>query len=195
MSWNSAPSTKRSGRSTRSDQTGGVHCGLPQVPIDGVRVVGVALRLEAHGLPLRQQPDPEPALVERLDHRQRRFAAQQQVDQQLARLVGPGIGQRGRRPSQAIERAPLDARVVAGGRGRDAQWRERDRSRRRPRRATRPRLRAARCPPPRSRSREIRRWNGPASEESIRNQTSSLVHAMRRAAAAETSRISSSASL
>ena len=102
------------------DQTGGVHCGLPQVPIDGVRVIGVALRFEANGLPLRQQPEPEPPLVERLDDGQRRFAAQQEVDQQLSSLVGPGIGQCGRRPRQAIERATFDARVVAGGGGRDA---------------------------------------------------------------------------
>ena len=41
--------------------------GLEQVPVDGEAVVGVALRLVAHGRPLGEQPGEQALLVERLE--------------------------------------------------------------------------------------------------------------------------------
>ena len=48
-------------------QRGGVGRRLPEVPVDGEAVVGVALRAAAHRRPLGQQPHEDAALVERLE--------------------------------------------------------------------------------------------------------------------------------
>ena len=47
-----------------TDERGGVGGGLPQMPVDREAVVGVALRLRAHRLPLGKQPGHEIALIE-----------------------------------------------------------------------------------------------------------------------------------
>ena len=62
-------------------ERGGVGGGLPQVPVDGEAVVGVALRAAAHGLPLGQQAHEDAALVERLEHVDRPVALRQQQDE------------------------------------------------------------------------------------------------------------------
>ena len=61
MSWNRAPSTSRSGRSTRSARSGGVGRRLPEVTIDREPVIGVALRPRADRLPLGQHPREDAA--------------------------------------------------------------------------------------------------------------------------------------
>ena len=54
---------------------------LHEVPVDGEAVVGVALRLAAHGLPLRQHVHPQAHLVERLDHRDGAVPGEEEVDE------------------------------------------------------------------------------------------------------------------
>ena len=63
------PTSRRSGRATRPVQGGRVGRRLAQVPVDGEAVVGVALGPARHRRPLRQQPDQQALLVERLQHR------------------------------------------------------------------------------------------------------------------------------
>ena len=52
------------------------------------------------------------------------FAAQEQVDEQLARFIGPRVRERRRGTGQTVERASFDARVVTSGGRRYAQRRE-----------------------------------------------------------------------
>ncbi len=102
-------------------QSGGQCGGLEQVPVDGEAVVGVALRLVAHGGPFGQEPHEETVLVERLDLVDGGRALGEQVDQGLARLVGPGVSRRWHAVGQAVEGALGDGTVEPGGGGGQAE--------------------------------------------------------------------------
>ena len=65
MSWSRAP-TSRVGSLDPAHELGGLRRRLQQVPVDRKAVVGVALRLVAHGGPFGDQADQQPELVERL---------------------------------------------------------------------------------------------------------------------------------
>ena len=92
------------------DEGGGVGARLHQVPVDGEAVVGVALRLAAHGLPLGEHVHPEAHLVERLDHRDGAVPGEEQVDQRPAHVVGP-------RRRAARRPTPPAGRASRGGSG------------------------------------------------------------------------------
>ena len=100
------------------DERGRVGAGLHQVPVDGEAVVGVALRLAAHRLPLREHVHPEAHLVERLDDGDRAVAGEQQVDERAADVVGPR--HRAAAPAAAASRSsdPRWMRVSPAGGGR-----------------------------------------------------------------------------
>ena len=72
-------------------ERGGVGRGLPEVPIDGEAVVGVALRPAAHRRPLGQEAHEEAALVERLEHVDRAVPLAQQRHQLVEGAVGPTV--------------------------------------------------------------------------------------------------------
>ena len=96
----------------------GVGARLHEVPIDREAVVRVALRLAPHRLPLGEDVDPEPHLVERLDDGDGAVSGEEQVDQRSAHVVGPGRRQGSGRGGQPVERAAVDPRVPSrGGRG------------------------------------------------------------------------------
>jgi hypothetical protein len=73
-------------------QRGGVGGRFPQVPVDGEAVVGVALGLVLHRLPLGQELHQQPVLVERLEHRDGVVAGAQQGDEVLPPVLGPDLG-------------------------------------------------------------------------------------------------------
>ncbi len=109
------------------DEGRGVGRRLAQVTVDGEAVVGVALRLAAHRLPLRQDAHPQAPLVERLDHVDGRPAGEQQVGEEVTGLLAPRDGQVGRLGGQAVERGAVDAGVGLGRRHRDSQHEQADR--------------------------------------------------------------------
>ena len=82
---------------------GGVGGRLPQVPVDGEAVVGVALRPAAHGAHSGQQAHEDAPLVERLEHVDRPVPLAEQGDQLVERPVGPALAatrrRRRRRPA------------------------------------------------------------------------------------------------
>ncbi len=96
-------------------ERGGVGRGLPQVPVDGELVVGVALRAAAHRFPLGQDPHQQAPLVERLQDRQRGVAGEQEVGQQATRALGPGIREGRGLSGQPVQGGPVDAGVVLRG--------------------------------------------------------------------------------
>ena len=104
-------------------QPGAAHRGLPQVPVDGEAVVGVALRLAAHAGPLGHVPLPHALLVERLEQHDGRRPGQQQVDERSAYGFGPGRRRVGGLGGQPGERPPVELGVAAGGgrRGRQGE--------------------------------------------------------------------------
>ena len=94
---------------------------LPQVPVDGVAVVGVALGPGPDGRPLGQQARDQVPLVQRLEHGDGVVALQEQGDQVVAGPGRPRIGPRRHLGRQPLEGAPVDVEPLAGrGRG-DAQ--------------------------------------------------------------------------
>ncbi len=96
-------------------QRPGLHGGLPQVPVHGEAVVGVALRLAAHQRPLGEVPLPDALLVERLQQQQRGRTGEQQVDERGAGGRRPRRGRRRRLGGQAGQRAPVELGGVVGG--------------------------------------------------------------------------------
>ena len=96
MSCSSAPTSSRSGRSTRRAYAAALDGGLDQVPVDGVAVHGVALRPAAHPFPVGQQPGDQPGLVERLpDGDRRRGPAPSSAEQPSRAARGHGSGSGG----------------------------------------------------------------------------------------------------
>ena len=73
-------------RRRRAAAAGG---GLQQVPVDGEAVDRVVLGPAAHRVPLRDQPDQQPGLVERLEHRDRRAPGAEHGEEVLARVARP----------------------------------------------------------------------------------------------------------
>ena len=95
--------------------------GLGEVPVDGEAVHGVALRLRPHALPLRQQPDEQPGVVERLQRRYGARAGGEQSDQRVQRRAGPGLGQRRAPRGEQVEGGRGARQARPGGGLRDAQ--------------------------------------------------------------------------
>ncbi len=104
---------------------------LQQVPVDGEAVVGIALRPAAHRLPLGQQPDEQPDLVECLHGADHGWAGGEQGHQGLPCRVRPrcrhGWGFAGK-PVEGVSAdgdagpgrrggGPQDQRGIAGGIG------------------------------------------------------------------------------
>jgi hypothetical protein len=106
-------------------QLGGERRGLQQVPVDGVRVVRVALGLVAHGGPLGNEAHQEPVLVERFDLVDGGTTQPEQGDERLACLVRPRVARRGHAVGQAVQRAPGDRAVQPGGGRGEPQWQRR----------------------------------------------------------------------
>ena len=98
-----------------------LHGRLPQVPVNGEAVVGVALGAASNGRPLRQHASDQPALVEGLDDGHQRRARAQQRHQSVARLVGPRVAGRRRAGRQLIESTPAQCGASGRGGGRGAQ--------------------------------------------------------------------------
>ena len=100
MSWNSAPSTSRSARCTRSAIFDASATASHEMTIDRVAVICVALRAGPHRRPLRQQPHDQIRVVQRLPHRDRPVALQQERDELVGRARGHGpVNGRPRLPS------------------------------------------------------------------------------------------------
>ena len=114
--------SSRSGRDTSRVNAAARAAASIEVPVDGVAVHGVALRAVPHALPVGQQPDEQAGLVERLPDRYGRAPGAEQRDERVARLGGPGHGQRrrlgGERGRRSRARAAARPRA---GRGRGAQ--------------------------------------------------------------------------
>ena len=121
--------TSRSWRCDAVGQRGGVGRGLPEVPVDGELVVGVALRAAAHRLPLRQDPHQQVPLVEGLQDREGGPAGEQEVGEQAPGALRPGVRERRRLGGQAIEGRAVDAGVVLGRGDRDPQHEDGDQRR------------------------------------------------------------------
>ena len=85
---------------------------LPQVPIDGEAVVGVALRLGPHRRPFGQQPGEEVTLVERLEHGNGTVTFEEQGDQLIGGSDRPGTWPALHLVVQPIESRPADAGAV-----------------------------------------------------------------------------------
>ena len=98
---------------------GGVRRRLPQMPVDGEPVVGVALGLGPNGRPLGQQAAEQIALVERFERGYRPVPFEQQRDEIVACAGRPRRRPNGRLGGEPIERRPIDHRLMAGGRGGD----------------------------------------------------------------------------
>ena len=94
---------------------------LPQVPIDGVAVVGVALGPGPDWRPLGQQARDQVPLVQRLQDGDGVVALQQQGDQVVAGPGRPRIGPRRHLVRQPFQGAPVDVQPLAGRRGGDAE--------------------------------------------------------------------------
>ena len=126
MSCSSAPTSSRSGRSTRRVKAAALDGGLDEVAVDGEPVDRVALRPAADPLPVRAAAGREAGLVERLPHR----------DGRDGRHRAGRRGRRGRRTATARaaarSRPPAGRRCAARAAARPA--------RRRPRRAARGRV-------------------------------------------------------
>ena len=90
---------------------------LHEVPVDGEAVVGVALRLAAHRLPLGQHVHPEARWSSASITGMARCPASSRSTSARPHVGRPRLGQRDRRCRQAVERRAVDA-GVAGGRGR-----------------------------------------------------------------------------
>ncbi len=108
MSCSRAPTRRRSGRSHRRRQRGGLGGRLEQVPVDGEAVVGVALGPVAHRRPLRDQPDEQAPLVEGLERGDGRGAGGEDPHERPpAWPRATGLAAR-RRLGQGVEGAPAD---------------------------------------------------------------------------------------
>ena len=167
MSWSSAPTTSRSGRSTRSTSADGVGRGLAQMAVDREAMEGVALRLAAHRAPTRAGSARSRSRWSRVSTTSMagRPACSSRVNSALA-LVGPRRGQIGGGRGQTIERV---SRRSAGRPRRPppppAATARGQRSGRRPRsRQTRPSRNTTSGA--RTWSRAIRQPRGPFNEES-----------------------------
>ena len=111
-------------------ERGGVGRRLPQVPVDGEAVVGVALRAAAHRRPLRQQAHEDAALVERLEHVDRPVPLAEQGDQLVDGAVGPALAPTPPASTSAASRSSVGAGqpdVALGGDARRPQHEHRDR--------------------------------------------------------------------
>ena len=125
-----------------ADQRGRLDAGLDDVPVDGEPVDRRGVRQQPDPLPLGQEAVERPGLLERLPDGQQARPRGQQPDQQLSRLAGPGLGQRGALAGQARGGGRREHHVPLGGLGGRPQQQQRVR-----RRAGRRR----RAPPPRRR--------------------------------------------
>ena len=90
-----------------TDQCGRLDAGLDEVPVDGEPVDHRRVRQQPDPLPLGQDPVHRAGLLERLPDRTQPRTRCQQPYEQLARALGPGIGER---------RALADQASGAGGR-------------------------------------------------------------------------------
>ena len=88
---------------------------LPQVPVDRETVVGVALRSRANRLPFGEHAAEQLGLVERLEHRDRPRALEQQRDQFLGRARRPWLRPLRGAIVQCLEGAGGDRRLAACG--------------------------------------------------------------------------------
>ena len=98
-------SSSRSGRSTVSVSSAASAAASRRCRSTVIGVVGVALRLVAHGGPLRDEADEQAVLVERLHLVDGGRAEAEQRDQRLEGLGRPGVARRGHAIGQAVERA------------------------------------------------------------------------------------------
>ena len=98
---------------------------LEEMPVDGEAVVRVVLRPRAHRFPLGQDPRPDAAVVERLDHGDRGRAREQQPDEQIARLGRPRLRQRRCVLGEPFERVAVDHDALLRGQPRRAQGEQR----------------------------------------------------------------------
>ena len=101
-----------------SGQVGGVGGRLPQVPVDGEAVVGVALRPAAHGRPLGEDLHQQAALIERLEARDRRVPFEQEGHEVVAGSRWPGVRERRGLGGEAVEAHPGDVAASPGRRRR-----------------------------------------------------------------------------
>ena len=106
-------------------QAGGIGGGFEQVPVDGVRVVGVALRFVAHGGPLRDESHQEAVLVERLDLVDGGVTEGEQGDEGPAGLRRPGVARIGHDVGQTVQGGLGDGPVELGGGGGEAEGQRR----------------------------------------------------------------------
>ena len=99
------------------DERGGVGRRLPQVPVDGEAVVGVALRLAADAAPTRAGSAPTgPSGRAPRPPGWRGATGQEQVDEQAPGLLaGHGVGERAPTAASRSSVRAVDAGVVLGG--------------------------------------------------------------------------------
>ena len=91
--------------------------GFEQVAVHRELVERVALRPEAHRLPLGEEPDQEPVLVEQLELRHGGVAAAQQCDERHTGLVAPRIGHDPGLGVEATDGRPRDGHTEVCGIG------------------------------------------------------------------------------
>ena len=117
------PEHEEVGAVDAAGEGGGVGGRLPQVPVDGEAVVGVALRPAAHGIPLRQQPHEDAPLVERLEHVDRPMTLAEEGDELLQRPVRPALLPRGDVDAcrQLVQRRAGQAHLALGSDARRPQ--------------------------------------------------------------------------
>ncbi len=98
-----------------ADQRGRLDAGLDDVPVDGEAVDHRGVRQQPDPLPLRQQPGQRPGLLQRLPHTEQAAPGGEHPHQEVARLVGPGVGQRRRLAHQPRGRRRGQDGVALGG--------------------------------------------------------------------------------
>ena len=91
------------------------------MPVDRVRVVGVALRFVAHGGPLRDESNQEAVLVEGLDLVDGGVTEGEQGDEGRTGLRRPGVARIGHDVGQTVEGGLGDGPVELGGGGGEAK--------------------------------------------------------------------------
>jgi hypothetical protein len=102
------------------DESGGVRGRLTEMPINSEAVIGVALRSAADNPPLGEDRFPESLLIEGLHHLNGRSAGEEQLGEQTASLVGPGLWNRSS-ISQSPERGSINTGISLRSRHRYAQ--------------------------------------------------------------------------
>ncbi len=102
-------------------QAGGIGRRLEQVPVDRIGVIGVALRLVAHGGPLGDEAHEESVLIERFDVVDEGVPQGEQPYQGPAGLGPPRFARIGHDVGQSVEGGLGDGPVELGGGGSEAE--------------------------------------------------------------------------